>query len=380
MLALKELRRSPLKFGMITAAIALVIMLTMLMAAMSQGLISGMTAAKGSLAADVLVYQADSQNELERSLLSRADVEKVRGTPGVAASYEVGHAVAAVGPEGKSFDVHAFGLSDRLDQLPIVAGSGGPPRPGEAILDVSAQDEGVRLGQALRVSGLGREVRVIGFTEGRRYLMAPTLYVDMASWREIYAASVLGGGPAGHSGTVAVPSQLEGAASIVAVDLAPGTSAEQLAARLGDRFHVLTPKEAALAGNGMAVMVLAVNAIQGFSLVLGALIIGIFFYVTTLHKSTQMAAVKALGASNRYLYRQLLLQILALVSIAALLGMALALGAGASMPPTMAMDAEPGRWALTLLAVYAMALVGSLFSLRGILRIDPATALDRGEH
>lgn len=380
MLALKELRGSALKFGLITAAIALVIMLTMLMSAMSEGLITGMTAAKGTLDADVLVYQGDSQHELERSLLSRSDVEAVAGTAGVAAAYQVGHAVAAVGPEGGSFDVQVFGLSSRFDQLPIVSGSGGPPRPGEAILDSSAREEGVRLGQSVRLSPLGREVKVIGFTEGRRYLMAPTLYVDMDTWRQVYAASVLGGDRAGGSGTATVPSQLEGAAAIVAVDLAPGTTAEQLAARLGDGFDVLTPKEAALAGNGMAVMVLAVDAIQGFSLVLGALIIGIFFYVTTLHKSTQMAAVKALGASNGYLYRQLLLQILALVTVASLLGMGLALAAGASMPPTMAMDAEPGRWGLTLLAVYGMALVGSLFSLRGILHIDPATALDRGEH
>jgi ABC-type antimicrobial peptide transport system permease subunit len=50
------------------------------------------------------------------------------------------------------------------------------------------------------------------------------------------------------------------------------------------------------------------------------------------------------------------------------------------MPPTMAFDLGPDRWALTLVAVYGMALVGSLFSLRGILTIDPATALDRGEH
>jgi putative ABC transport system permease protein len=127
-------------------------------------------------------------------------------------------------------------------------------------------------------------------------------------------------------------------------------------------------------------MVLAVDAIQVFSLVLGALVIGIFFYVTTSHRAGQLAALKALGASTGYLYGQLLLQIVILVTLASIFGILLALGAGASMPPTMAFDVQPERWAVALLGVYAMAVVGSLFSLRGILKIDPAAALDRAEH
>ena len=130
----------------------------------------------------------------------------------------------------------------------------------------------------------------------------------------------------------------------------------------------------------MPVMVLAVDGIQVVSLLIGALVIGIFFYITTLHKTGQIAAVKALGASNAYLYRQLWLQIAVLVTLAVVMGMVLALGAGASMPPAMAFDPGVARWGVSLIAVYVMAFLGSLFSLRNILGIDPATALDRAEH
>jgi ABC-type antimicrobial peptide transport system, permease component len=143
---------------------------------------------------------------------------------------------------------------------------------------------------------------------------------------------------------------------------------------------VTTPEEAALAGNGMPVMILAVDGIQIVSLVIGALVIGVFFYITTLHKTAQIAAIKALGASNGYVYRQLLLQITILVTVAAGVGVALALGAGSSMPPTMAFDPQADRWLVSLAAVYAMAYLGSLFSLRSILKIDPATALDHSGH
>jgi putative ABC transport system permease protein len=381
MLALKELLAGKLKFGLIALAVGLVVSLTMLMAAMSQGLVTGMTGAKQALEADVLVFQGGTQLELERSLLSAEDLATIREAGGVKDVYGVGHAMVSVETADTSFDSRVFGLAERWEQLPAVEGRGGRPQPGETIADVTAQNEGVALGDKVRLSPAGVELEVVGFTRDRRYVMAPAFYVDMATWEQIHLAVSLGRQPEAESGAAAdsLAESFRGSASVAAVTLGGGTP-EELAARLEPRFEAATPSEAALAGNGMPVMVLAVDAIQIFSLVLGALVIGIFFYVTTLHKSAQLAAVKALGASNGYLYRQLLAQILLLVTVAAAFGTILALGAGASMPPTMAFDLGPDRWALTLVAVYGMALVGSLFSLRGILTIDPATALDRGEH
>jgi ABC-type antimicrobial peptide transport system permease subunit len=46
----------------------------------------------------------------------------------------------------------------------------------------------------------------------------------------------------------------------------------------------------------------------------------------------------------------------------------------------MAFDPGVARWGVSLITVYVMAFLGSLFSLRNILGIDPATALDRAEH
>ena len=91
----------------------------------------------------------------------------------------------------------------------------------------------------------------------------------------------------------------------------------------------------------------------------------------------QSVRYRAIGASNAYLYRDLLLQITVLVAVATVLGTVLALGAGAGMPPMMAFDPDPGRWGVAVLAIFGTAYLGSLFSLRSILKIDPATALGR---
>lgn len=372
MLALKELRGSPLKFALIAVAIALVVSLTMLMSAMSEGLVTGMTSAEGSLAGDALVFQKDTELALERSLLSPVDLRVIAETPGVTHAYGVGHAAATVDTGEASIDAQVFGLGDRWDQLPVVEGRGGPLTDGETIADASAKNEGMALGDTVRLSPAGKELTVVGFTRDRRYVMAPAFYVDMATWEEVHLASTVGRQPSLES--------FHGSASVAAVILEPGVTPDDVRQELSGSYQVAVPRDAALSGNGMPVMVLAVNAIQGFSLVLGALVIAIFFYITTLHKSGQLAALKALGASNGYLFRQLVLQILALVTLATVLGTLLATGAGASMPPTMAFDPQPGRWGLAVVAVYVMALAGSLFSLHTILRADPATALNRAEH
>jgi putative ABC transport system permease protein len=124
-------------------------------------------------------------------------------------------------------------------------------------------------------------------------------------------------------------------------------------------------------------MIMAMAGIQGVSVIIGALLVGVFFYITTLHKTSQIAAIKAIGASNAFLYRDLLLQITVLVAVATVAGTLLALGVGAGMPPMMAFDPDPGRWAVAVAAVFGTAYLGSLFSLRSILKVDPATALGR---
>ncbi len=384
MLALSEIVHSKLKFALIALAIGLVVALTMTLSAMSEGLVTGMTGAKGNLDADALVFQGDTYLNFERSLLTTEDVEQIRSAEGVAQAYGVGHVYISVDAPEESFDTHAFGLTGDFEQLPVVEGVGGMPQDGETIVDETVRSEGVEVGDTVTLTPIGRELTVIAFTESRRYVMAPVFYVNMNTYEDLRAASMFGvmaeTSDAELPSATHVTDAVEGNVSVAAVKLDEGTTVEELAAALDDDFDVVTPDEAALAGNGMPVMVLAVNGIQVVSFVIGALVIGVFFYITTLHKTGQIAAIKALGASNAFVYRQLLAQILLLVTAGALLGTGLALGAGASMPPAMAFDPRPDRWSVTLALVYLMAFVGSLFSLRSILKIDPATALDHAEH
>ncbi|MDO8879555.1 MAG: ABC transporter permease [Coriobacteriia bacterium] len=382
MLALKELLGSKLKFSLIALAIGLVVSLTMVTSAMSEGLLTGMSGAKSSLAADALVFQRDTYPTLERSILTANDLKVIAATPGVMSVYGVGHTFATVGSAEEPFDVRILGLGDRFDQLPIVEGTG-EPGPGEAVVDVTAKLQGVELGDTLTLTPVNAELTVVGFTEDRRYVMVPALFVSLSTWEDLHVASVLGrvedeGGADAEAGA-RMAREFAGSASIAAIELEDGVSIADVEREFDGSYALATPADSARAGNGMPEMILAVGGIQVVSIVIGALLVGVFFYITTLHKTSQVAAVKAIGASNAHLYRELIIQITILVTVATVFGTALAIAAGAGMPPMMAFDPDPVRWATSVLAIFGTAYLGSLFSLRSILRIDPATALGRTE-
>ena len=383
MLALKELLAGKVKFGLIALIIGLVVSLTLLMSAMSGGLISGMIGAKSSLDADALVFQKDTYPTFERSVLTASDLERIASTPGVRSVYGVGHAFATVEmPADESFDVRVFGLGDRFDQLETVEGITSEPGDGQAIADESARLKGVELGDTVTLEPIGVELEIVGFTENRRYIMVPTLTVSMDTWERIYIASVVGSEKEGETSAMAgvdLADRFAGSASVAAIALEDGVSIDDVRAKFDGSYELESPLNASLAGNGMTEMVLAVDGIQWASIVIGALLVGLFFYITTMHKTNQIAAIKAMGASNAFLYGQLVLQITALVTFAVLFAIALSLGIERMMPPAMAVEPQPLGWAISIAAIYLTSYIGSLFSLRSILQIDPATALGRND-
>ncbi len=394
MLALKEILHSKLKFGLIALAVSLILGLVIIMSAISEGLVTGMTGAVGSLDGDAVVFQGETYLSMERSVLTPESLQEIKKAEGVKGSYRVGHVMISVKSNDEPFDAHAFGLEEKaLEDLPVIEGDGGETlEKDKAIVDISAEGDGVEIGDVVKLEPTGLELEVVGFTENRRYVMAPVFYINMDTWEEIRIATTLGkleeasqsevpssasqDGPPDSS----VADFVDGSSTVAVVDLEDGVTPEDFDEILGNDFDAVPVKEAALGMNGMPIMIFQVNAIQIVALLIGAMVIGVFFYIMTLHKTGQIAAIKALGASNGYLYRQLILQITFIVTIGVIVGGGLAIGGGSSMPPEMGFDLKLSRLAVTIVAIYMMAYLGSLFSLQSILKIDPAIALDSGEH
>ena len=117
------------------------------------------------------------------------------------------------------------------------------------------------------------------------------------------------------------------------------------------------------------------NAIQGFGLVIGAMVIGVFFYVLTLQKIGQIGVLKAIGASSWFVFRQLLLQVLIVSVIGLIVALPLAILTVNVLSASVPLLIERDKIVLAIALLLITSVVGVLFSGRRIATVDPLIAL-----
>jgi hypothetical protein len=88
-LALREMRRAPWRFALLTGAVGLLVFLVLFVQALTGALIGQFTGALEHQSADVLVYSAQARKNLEGSLVATSTVDAVAAVSGVAASGSV---------------------------------------------------------------------------------------------------------------------------------------------------------------------------------------------------------------------------------------------------------------------------------------------------
>jgi putative ABC transport system permease protein len=116
--------------------------------------------------------------------------------------------------------------------------------------------------------------------------------------------------------------------------------------------------------------------IQVFLYLISALVVGAFFTVLTIQRKGEIAVLRALGASTRYLLQDSLLQSVVLLVLSAAGGITAGVGLGAAIATTQipfALEAGPIAGATALLLV--LGLGGATVAVLRITRVDPLAAL-----
>lgn len=363
MLATREMLRRRLQFGLISLIVGLIIFLIIMIAALGTGLMAAMSGAVDAWDADLLVYSETSNESILRSELTEDDITRAAAAPGVVSLARAGYLPVTVEDEdGALTDATLFGVD------PAALGpDAGPIGPGELLADVSfLRESGLRVGDRVVLRNALRryEFTIAGRVDQGQFLGLPTVYSSVEEWRRIR-----------YPGDDAPP-----AASILLVKTAPGsraTASEALDADPG--LTALSKGDAILAIGGVRQQTQVVRTIEIFGFVIGALVIGMFFYVLTMQKTGQIAIFKAMGASTMYVLRQLVQQVVAVVIVGALIGVPLALLTGALIPERIPVEITGAGIALATGGVLVTGLLGSVFSGRHIASVDPMTALGQAQ-
>lgn len=363
MVALLEIRRRKTQFALIASVFALIAYLVMMINGLGIGLNQLAGSALLNMDADAIAYASDAGRSVIRSELSQETVERIRTAPGVEEAAPLVYAAASY--ERSSGTISSAALlgydPGTIAEPPVTVGRSLTEDDHNSVLaDTTFLDEsGLAVGDTLtlRLRLQAVELTIVGEIDEGAFFFQPAIYLLRSTLLDLKYGSAAGG-----------------ERPVASIMLAQGDDA----IRSGDGFELVDKQTAFDNIEGVAGQQTTVTSLQAFGYIIGAMIVGVFFYVLTLQKIPQFGMLKALGASNRYIIGQLLTQVLVIAGIGIGLSLPLALVTERglqSLPDTVPIAFTSGMFVTTCVALLVTALLGALFSARQVLRIDPIIAL-----
>jgi putative ABC transport system permease protein len=365
-LALRELRRRPGRFVTATVILTLVAVLVMFLGGLLDGLIRSSTDAVRAQDGDLIVYSATSQSSFLRSRVDAATSATVEAVSGVdeiggLGLVQLGARVPGNGPR----DLAATALFG-YELAPV--GVPDPPAPGEVYADDVLRADGVEVGMEILLGPARSPVTVVGFVADTTYSGQGSLWADVATWRQVLAANrpdeQLGDGVF-QALVVRVADGADVAAVAAAIDAATSGATESL-----------TITQAVDAIPGVEQQRSTFNQIIGVTIAIAVVVVALFFALLTVERLGLYGVLKAIGARSRTLFAGLVVQAVAVTTAAVVIAGGCALLLDAVIPAgSIPLDISWRRIASSAVLLLVAAVVGCAFSLRRVLRVDPASAI-----
>jgi putative ABC transport system permease protein len=165
----------------------------------------------------------------------------------------------------------------------------------------------------------------------------------------------------------------------VTVNTTAGADPTQVAADIDDATggttQTVTRAKAVASLPGLEQQGTTFNSIIYTTFFVAALVVSLFFALLTLERTGMYAVFKAVGASSRQIFTQVLLQAVVIALISLVLGGLLAFVASFVIPPQVPVQLTTGRAIEVAVGLIIMSAIGSAVSLRRVVSIDPASAI-----
>jgi len=353
--AWRDLRFAKGRFALMGTVIVLITMLVGLLSGLTAGLGKDATSAITGLSADHLAFSTPAEGKsasLTDSTVAESTWQQWATVDGVQRADPLGITTTKAVAGTRSASISAFG---------VLPGSALAPESaridsGTAVLSTKAADElHVHSGDGFTLGG--QDLTVAAVSGDASYSHTPVIFMDLTAWQR----------PSGGTSTSPLRATIIGLTTNSTAALAAADT------RLGTDTVTRSDAKSAIGSytseNG------SLQLMRGFLFAISALVIGAFFTVWTIQRTGDVAVLKALGASTRYLLRDALGQAIVLLSIGTAAGTALAAGLGALVSGTVPFVLDVSTVALPALIIIVLGALGAGLSIKRITSVDPLTAL-----
>ncbi|MBB2893868.1 FtsX-like permease family protein [Flexivirga oryzae] len=349
-LAIRDLWWARGRFLLMTAAIALITLLVVMLSGLTEGLGRQSTSAITSLRADQIAMERPASGEalsMSTSRITPAALLQARTQPGVRAADPIGITATRVSIDHMPVPATLFGVDPGAAVAPR-----GVSATSTVVSSDLASDHAVHVGDIVDVAGT--KLRVARIVDDASFSHVPVVWVPRSLWRHTSGAA------AGECSVLALR-------TTKGYDAAAFDSATGLVAKSkGDSLSAIGSYSAE---NG------SLTLIRVLLIAISALVIGAFFTVWTVQREGDLAVLKAIGARTGYLLRDALGQALLTLLIGGGIGTAAALGLGLAARGNVPVVIDFATVAVPFGLMVAVGLVGAVAALRRVVTVDPMTAL-----
>ncbi|QHW36106.1 ABC transporter permease [Staphylococcus ursi] len=346
-LAWNEIKRNQLKFSLIIGVLLLISYLLFLLSGLARGLINMNTEGINRWDVDAIVLNKDANQTVQQSsfdtVLVKDNFDKqatLKQTAVIVSNGKIEENALLYGTQKDAFIVPKL-----TDGRAFTAGN-------EVIADGTLKEKGFKLGDTLSLSQSDESLKIVGFTESAKYNASPVLFGNNQTIEKVNPLLTQDK----TNAVVVKDSDWQNQKldkSLEAIDI--------------DTFIENLP--------GYQAQNLTLNFMIGFLFIISATVIGVFLYVITLQKTHLFGVLKAQGFTNGDLVKIVLSQTFVLALIGTVSGLILTLMTGAFLP-----SAVPIKFDILTLIIFGIVLIlvsllGSLFSIVTIRKIDPLKAI-----
>ncbi|HDF8597361.1 TPA: FtsX-like permease family protein [Staphylococcus aureus] len=346
-LAWNEIRRNKLKFGLIIGVLTMISYLLFLLSGLANGLINMNKEGIDKWQADAIVLNKDANQTVQQSVFNKKDIEnKYKKQATLKQTGEI------VSNGHQKDNVLVFGVEKSSFLVPSLIEGHKATKDNEVLADETLKNKGFKIGDTLSLSQSDEKLHIVGFTESAKYNASPVIFTNDATIAKI-------------------DPRLTGD-KINAVVVRDTNWKDK---KLNQELEAVSINDFIENLPGYKPQNLTLNFMISFLFVISATVIGIFLYVMTLQKTSLFGILKAQGFTNGYLANVVISQTLILALFGTAFGLLLTGVTGAFLP-----DAVPVKFDVLTLLVFAIVLMivsvlGSLFSILTIRKIDPLKAI-----
>ena len=355
-LAINEIKDAKLRYSLIVGLLTLVSYLMFFLSGLAFGLIDQNRSSIDHWKVDTVLLSSEANKTIGLSNLKLSDKESLSADNVEPFSQMVTVAITKKNlNEDVKQKVSIFGVNNGSFLIPPVIQGRTFEAKNEVVIEKSlSEKEGFAIGDTIKTANSDTELKIVGYTEKSRFNVAPVIYMNISDFQVLK-----------YGDKKSIDNPIINA-FVVKGELKDYDSSIFQKVSIADFINELP---------GYSAQILTFGLMIGFLIVISAIIIGIFMYVLTIQKTPIFGIMKAQGISNGIIGISVLSQTFLLSLVGSILGLVGTWGTSLVLPSAVPFLGNGLYYSIIFVSLIIFSLVGTLFSILAIRKIDSLKAI-----